>query len=107
MLKILYLKKLLKIKIIALIFYFLFSIFLIIQAHHGFPLPVGDKEWFYPVLQNLYNNNELSHPFQTLNSKWLVYGYQYPHGFLFPRIQNLFNYHNSYDNKPSSLINLR
>lgn len=74
---------------LATIFYLSISLFLFFQSIQGYPLPVGEKDWFYPVIFNLKLNGELSHPYTSpihetdLRFMW--------HGFLFPIAQNFFN----------------
>lgn len=80
--------------IVAIIFLLLTSSVLLMASSNGYPIAVGDKQWFYPVIYNIKNLNELSHPFlspiisENNNFVW--------HGFLFPIIQSLFVYYDDY-----------
>jgi hypothetical protein len=64
------------------------------SAVEGYPIPIGDREWFYPVIFNLLNFGNLAHPNsspigeQGGNYIW--------HGFLFPVIQQIFSISNKY-----------
>jgi hypothetical protein len=74
---------------LTIIFYLSILLLLFFQAIKGYPLPVGDKDWFYPVIFNLKVNNELSHPYQSPISQ-LDFRFIW-HGFFFPIAQNFFN----------------
>lgn len=73
---------------------FVIVILLFVHAIYGYPLSVGDKQWFYPVIFNLKNSRDLIHPFlhpfslTDLRFNW--------HGFMFPIIQEKFNIFNDY-----------
>lgn len=76
------------------LFYIAVVMLLLIQSVYGYPLPVGDKDWFYPVIFHFNKTADLSHPFQSPISHqdfrflW--------HGFLFPNVQNIFNVFGDY-----------
>jgi hypothetical protein len=78
----------------AAISYISVSLFLFYQSIQGYPLPVGEKDWFYPVIFNLRLKGELSHPYTSpihetdLRFMW--------HGVLFPIVQNFFNIFNEF-----------
>ena len=79
---------------VAVIFLLLTSSVLLVAASNGYPIAVGDKQWFYPVIYSIKHLNQLSHPFLspiTSDNNNYVW-----HGFLFPILQSLFVYHDDY-----------
>lgn len=84
-------------------FLVLIVLFLIlgISGFYGFPISLGDKEGFYPVIHNLSSNNEFSHPFMCFTCEERM-GNPFKtkfmnHGFLFPWIQSSLLFFSEYE----------
>ena len=87
-------------KLIAFMILITLFLILVVSGFYGFPISMGDKEGFYPVIYNLNSTNDFSHPFMCytcdermgnpLNTKFTN------HGFLFPIIQSSLLFFNEY-----------
>ena len=71
------------------------------SAFYGFPISLGDKEGFYPVIHNFSVLNDFSHPFlcytceERLGNPLQVKFTN--HGFLFPKVQAFFLFFDDYE----------
>tara|TARA_B110000503_G_scaffold37140_1_gene60722 strand:- start:1680 stop:3146 length:1467 start_codon:yes stop_codon:yes gene_type:complete len=86
---------------ISIIILFILTLITLVAALNGFPISIGDKEGFYPVIHNIKTVNEFSHPFMCytceerignpLNEKFTN------HGFLYPLVHSFFLFFDEYE----------
>jgi hypothetical protein len=73
-----------------------FAIIFMILAFNGLPIAVGDKQFFYPVIQNLKTLQQFNHPFLSPISE-NDYSYIW-HGLLYPYTEAKLSFTDSYPN---------
>ena len=96
----------LTILILLLTLIVLFSI--ILASFFGYPIAMGDKEGFYPVIFNLFEKNQFIHPFlchlcENYVSNWSNIPWT-NHGFLYPTLLSKFIIFNEYERVELTVI---
>lgn len=80
------------------------------SGYFGYPLPLGDKEGFYPVIFNFSVSGEYSHPFMCYTCEERMGNpenkYFSNHGFIFPKTLSSLFFFDSYKKIETSSINL-